>query len=448
MSVSALELLSLARDARQRLETLRLPEPAVRICVAGLRHMEQVLEKPPRVAIMGEVNSGKTSVADLLLGSGVLPASVIANTHVPVLIRYSGMMTLDAVTQQGPYRLTEETLDELPSGLQLKRIEIGLPNECLQAFELLDTPGDYVPGGGMPDAQIFLWCTVATRAWTESERAHWSALPPRCRHRARLVATHKDALASPGDVDKVERRLRMSTAGLFRDVLFVAAGGSRPSSSARAPKPDPSVAMLREQVAKSVAEVSARRARKAERIIRHLARLTLHRLTPTLLSFEADAILKTWERDSAKLLASVDGPAAAQQVIRALLLRFAQAMNEARSGRGTPGNSSPLRDKSARRANGARRAAAAHRYVALIVADLTALLRINLAQQTLQDTPLRADYAAVRAILVPLADLDAIFDDLGQKLTSTEGPGRSETSGDPQRPPPLPPSLSRTLGAG
>lgn len=446
MSISPPELLSLVRAARQRLETLRLPEPAVRICVAGLRRMEHVLEKPPRIAIMGEVNSGKTSVADLLLGSGVLPASVIANTHVPVLIRYSDVMTLDAVTQQGPYRLTEETLDELPSGLQLKRIEIGLPNERLKTFELLDTPGDYVPGGDMPDAQIFLWCTVATRAWTESERAHWSALPPRCRHRACLVATHKDALASPGDVDKVERRLRMSTTGLFRDVLFVAAGGPR-SSSARAQTPDPSVAVLREQVAKSVGEVSARRARKAERIIRHLARLTLHRLTPTPLSFEADAVLKTWERDSAKLLASVDSPAAAQQVIRALLLRFAQAMNEARSGRGAPSSSSAARDRSAR-ANGSHRSAAAHRYVALIVADLTALLRINLGQQTLQDTALRADYAAARSILVPLADLDAIFNDLGQKLTNAAGAASNETASGAHRPPPLPPPLSRTLGAG
>lgn len=441
MSMSASELLEVARKARQRLETLRLPEPAVGICVAGLRHMEQVLEKPPRVAIMGEVNSGKTSVADLLLGSGVLPSSVIANTHVPVLIRYSDVLTLDAITQQGPFRLTEQTLDELPSGLQLKRIEIGLPNERLKAFELLDTPGDYVPGGDMPDAQIFLWCTVATRAWTESERAHWSALPRRCRHRAHLIATHKDALGSPGDIDKVDRRLRMSTTDLFRNVLFVAAGASRSRAPAGRP-PDPSVAMLREQVASCVDEISTRRAQKAERIVRHLARLTLHRLTPTPLSFEADAVLKTWERDSAKLLASVDSAAAAQHVIRALLLRFAQAMSEMHSGRGTPNPSSALRDRFAR-ATGPRRSAAAHRYVAMIVADLTALLRVNLGQQTLQNTALRADYAAARSILVRLADLDAIFNDLGQKLTDAEGSASAS-----HRPPPLPPLPLRNLGAG
>lgn len=451
MSTTPRELLELARDARLRLQSLSLTEPAVRICADGLARMEQVLAKPPRIAIMGEVNSGKTSVADLLLGGGVLPASVTANTHVPVLIRYGDDTTLDAVTQQGPYRLTEDTVDELPSGLQLKRIEIGLPSEHLKDFELLDTPGDYVPGDDMPDAQIFLWCTVATRAWTESERARWSSLPPRCWHRGGLLATHKDALARAEDIGKVEQRLRRSTAGLFRDVLFIAAASSaRRAPAAAALPPDPSIAALRQQVIAWAGEVSARRARKAERIIRHLARLTLHRLAPAPLSFEADAILKTWQRDSAKLLASVDSAASAPHVIRSLLIRFAQSMAEMRNGSGAPQRTSPSRERPVP-AGGSRRSAAAHRYVGLIVADLTALLRINLAQWGLQDAARRADYAAARSILLPLANLDAVFDDLGQKLAGPTGGTASTAASKPPdqlRPPPLSPALLRTLGAG
>ena len=98
MSMMADELLALTRDARLRLETLNLRETAVQICVAGLALMEQILSRPPRVAVMGEVNSGKTAVADLLLGAGVLPSSVVMNTHVPILIRYADTVTLDAIT--------------------------------------------------------------------------------------------------------------------------------------------------------------------------------------------------------------------------------------------------------------------------------------------------------------------------------------------------------------
>jgi hypothetical protein len=427
MSMSANELLRLAKDARLRLETLKLPEGAVRICVAGLARMEKVLAQPPRVAIMGEVNSGKTSVADLLLGAGVLPSSVVVNTHVPVLIRYADELTLDAVTQQGRRRLSDDSLDELPSGLQLKRIEIGMPSERLSTFEILDTPGGYAPGGGQPDAQIFIWCTVATRAWTESERAHWTQLPRRCRHNGLLVATHKDALAHTGDVEKVEQRLRTATATMFRDMAFVTATG--------APRygmlpyldelsPDERSDLLLERIGAWAAEISVRRARKAERIIRHLARLTFHRLMPGPLSFDAASILKEWESDCAKLLAGIDAsPTNAARVIQALLVRFAQSLSEARTGRVAARAPMALPERNAY-VCGSFRTAAMRRYVRLIGADLTALLRIDLAQWGMREPAQYLDYAAARSVLLPLANLDATFDELGQRFAepSTAAP--------------------------
>jgi hypothetical protein len=67
-------------------------------------------------------------------------------------------------------------------------------------------------------------------------------------------------------------------------------------------------------------------------------------------------------------------------------------------------------------ANGRYRAAAARRYVGLIAADLTALLRIDLAQWGLRDRADYADYALARSVLLPLANLDATFDELGQRF--------------------------------
>ena len=411
MSTSANELLRLAKGARLRLETLKLPEPAIQICVAGLARMEKVLAQPPRVAIMGEVNSGKTSVADLLLGAGVLPSSVVVNTHVPVLIRYADELSLDAVTQQGRRRLSDESLDELPSGLQLKRVEIGMPSERLSTFEILDTPGGYAPGGGQPDAQIFIWCTVATRAWTESERAHWSQLPRRCRRNGLLVGTHKDALAHAGDIDKVEQRLYSATATMFRDMVLVTATGAPrydmlPNSDE--PSRDENSDLLLGRIGAWAAEISVRRARKA--------RLTFHRLTPGPLSFDAASILKEWESDCAKLLFGIDAsPTSAARVIQALLVRFAQSLSEARTGRAATRAPMALPEGNAR-ASGSFRTAAMRRYVRLIGADLTALLRIDLAQWGMRDPAQYLDYAAARSVLLPLANLDATFDELGQRF--------------------------------
>ncbi len=432
MSLAANDLRALAMDARLRLETLGLAEPAVKICIAALARMEQVLARPPRIAIMGEINSGKTSVADLLLGGGVLPASVVSNTHIPVLIRYADNVSLDAITQQGRHRLSEDTFDELPSGLQLKRVEIGMPDERLLSFEILDTPGDYVPGVGMPDAQIFLWCTVATRAWTESERVHWVSLPRRCRSNGLLVATHKDALVSADDVAKVEHRLRTATSDLFRDVVFVSAtaGARSPSPYIDTSPPDESAADLLARVSAWAAEIGARRARKAERIIRHLARLTFHRLAPGPLTFEAQSILNAWQVDCAKLVSHVTGSQAdVSRIIHALLVRFAHSMTEARAGRAVAHAPMALPEKGPPDPAPYRRAAA-RRYVRLIGADLTTLLRINLAEWGLRDPSVYGAYAAARSALLPLADLDATFDDLGRRFTkqASDVPDAAELS--------------------
>jgi hypothetical protein len=386
--------------------------------------MEAILAQPPRVRILGEVNSGKTSVADLLLGVGILPASVVANTRLPVLIKYAGMPSLHLVGADGSrHDLIGEDLDTLPDGLDVISLEIGLPSDRLEEFEILDAPAPAELGTADIDADIFIWCTVATRAWTESERALWSAAPRRCWRNALLVATHRDALSDPEDVAKVERRLRAVTATMFRDVLLVAApdvGRSRPLQLGALAE-DENAGALHDHVSAWARQIRERRARKADRIICRLARLTFHQLARTTLRSEEAGVLKSWESDSARLLGELDRSAASLAgIIRGLLARFAHALEWARPGgiRRQPDWPAPLPAGDAPPSWPARRPAA-RRFARLIAADLTALLRIELARTGLREPALYADYAMARAILLPLANLDSVFDDLGQLLAST-----------------------------
>jgi len=435
MSVTANLLLTHARDARLRLEKLRLPESAIAICMAGLARMEKVLARPPRVAIVGEVNAGKTSVAGLLLGEGILPSSVVANTRVPILLGYAETMVLYAITQNGRHLLSVDTLDALPSGLQLKGIEIGLPSQRLLEFEILDTPTIYEPGDINTDAHIFVWCTVATRAWTESERAIWSALPRRCWRNALLVATHKDGLQHPGDITKIARRLHGAAGPMFRDVIFVSAAGAPAPGPSHlgAQVADESTRMLLERVGGWASEISERRAYKAERIIRHLARLTLHQLMPAPLSNEAAQILRDWESYCARLLVSFDGSSASlSRIIQALLVGFAQALDKSRSGNAAHHSKRQLPEPArVPNVNWPFRAPAARRYARLIAADLTALLRIELARWALRDPTMAADYSAARAVLLPLANLDAVFEELGELLASANVAAAADKSPGP-----------------
>ena len=102
-------------------------------------------------------------------------------------------------------------------------------------------------------------------------------------------------------------------------------------------------------------------------------------------------------------------------VMRELLRRFARAMELARSG---SIERQILWPGAAADAGTPQRGAASRRFVKLIAADLTTLLRIELARSGLRDPTLFADYEAAQRILLPLARLDLEFDVVESLLAS------------------------------
>ncbi|MGB0901297.1 hypothetical protein, partial [Halocynthiibacter sp.] len=67
-----------------------------------------------------------------------------------------------------------------------------------------------------------IWCTHATQAWRESERAAWVSLPERLRHNSLLLVTRADKLEEK-DRQKVLRRVNREAGSLFaKSILFSA----------------------------------------------------------------------------------------------------------------------------------------------------------------------------------------------------------------------------------
>jgi hypothetical protein len=58
--------------------------------------------------------------------------------------------------------------------------------------------------------------------------------------------------------------------------------------------------------------------------------------------------------------------------------------------------------------------------IKMLIADLTALLRMQSGVSTYTDPGLVADYKRARSIVVSLADLDGAFDALGRMLAATK----------------------------
>jgi hypothetical protein len=425
MSKASEQFLKLLGAARQRLVETRLTDTALTYCIAGLARMEEALHRPLRVVILGEYNSGKTSVADLLIGSGLLPTSVVSNTHMPVLMTYAETAAIHGITQAGARIRVDGDEDDPLTDLSFQALQVALPLDRLRAYQILDTPPTGNPSSFVDDADIVLWCTVATRAWTESERALWSTLPARCCRNALLVATHKDSLQIAEDVEHVTNRLKSVTKGMFREVILVAAENAPDGSSED--DIETGARVLRESVDNLAIDIADRRTQKAEKIVRRLARLTFHHLSSTQIRSEAAPVLADWESRSNVILEQLAmGARTPQTAIEELLQSYAVHAEKLRPGVIT-GDSIPASSSSRALTQPVRWPShnpAAQRLVTMLASDLTALLRM-LAGNAASLDPRYNDYQIARRIVLALADLDSAFAALARMLGTPSSEARA-----------------------
>jgi hypothetical protein len=210
--------------ARAMLERTIPPGSKLFPAVRALRRTQQRLARPLRLAICGESNSGKSSLANLLGRIESLPTAAISNTRIPTLIYYAHEPQI-WVVHGAPGQRARLRADPTALPRSIFRLEVGLPSPRLRTVEILDCPGLSVSeqidlASHAVDAAV--WCTVSVQAWKESERVAWSQLPVRLRSCGLLVATHADLLSDDRDRDKLSSRLRRECGSMFRDMILVA----------------------------------------------------------------------------------------------------------------------------------------------------------------------------------------------------------------------------------
>lgn len=197
--------------------------PAIHLGRAGdRRHVARLagrlargLARPPRLALIGEFNTGKSTLANALLGARVLPTNVEANTGLPILVRYAPRARLELEFADGQRRPISWFDHERVKFENAKLLHLWMPLERLKAFELLDTPGlatgndelDRRALAASRTAHVAVWCTSATQAWKASEHRVWQGLPGRMRSRSMLAVTFRDVLSSERDEQKLMARL-------------------------------------------------------------------------------------------------------------------------------------------------------------------------------------------------------------------------------------------------
>ncbi|MGF1554370.1 MAG: dynamin family protein [Paracoccaceae bacterium] len=203
-----------------------------RVGEAALVRLARAAARRPRVVVLGEFSAGKSSLVNLLVGRSVAPTQVTA-THLPPcrFVHDPALeegLRIEATDTGGRTRaLAPETLTgDAPR--EWVALTVRLAEPLVGDVEILDPPGLADPllgedaaGALAGRAEIAVWCTPAIQAWRQSEKAAWLALPARLRARAVLAVTQTDRLA-PLDVERVLRRLRRETEGLFATIVPMA----------------------------------------------------------------------------------------------------------------------------------------------------------------------------------------------------------------------------------
>ena len=183
--------------------------------------------RKPRLVLMGEFSAGKSTLTNVLLKSAPLPMRVTATRLPPVQISH-GTPAAFAIAMDG--ERTEIDLSDLEAVSldDTLLIEIFMHSSVLELCDIVDMPGISDPSmprefwqGVLDSSDHVIWCTHATQAWRQSEAAVWETMYKGTSGRNVLLITQFDKLQNDRDKDRVLKRVRHETQGLFEAVFPV-----------------------------------------------------------------------------------------------------------------------------------------------------------------------------------------------------------------------------------
>lgn len=185
------------------------------------------LTRKPRIAIMGEFSSGKSTLCNVLMGARPLLEKVTATQLPPVWLSYGPDDAYTMGLDGHAYDLDLRELERV-SLETTEHVRIFMKSDILRYCDLIDMPGISDPSMSSEVwermahlADGVLWCTHATQAWRQSESGVWSTFPAELRRNSLLLITRFDKIVGDSDKTKVVKRVKAETEGLFSEVFPV-----------------------------------------------------------------------------------------------------------------------------------------------------------------------------------------------------------------------------------
>lgn len=205
-------------------------------------HMDQ-LNSAVAIGFAGEFGAGKSSLANMLAGTEILPTGPQHLKLPLVIVKYAP----EPETSVGWWEKPAETFP----GIDLEKaaehapdfISVGLPSDALQELVLFDLPG----AGALDESykqtlellkfvDCAIWCTNGTNPWRETERFLWSHVPPDLHENSLLVVTHTDLPTVQETLARLVPHLQRDSEGMFQAVVPI---GTPVAVQAMANEPEP-----------------------------------------------------------------------------------------------------------------------------------------------------------------------------------------------------------------
>lgn len=143
------------------------------------------MQRPLRVAVVGEFNAGKSTFINALIGADVAPTGILPTTASLHWLSWAPDSFARVETRDGPDRVVphealKTALRELQeAGQRVRKVHICAPIERLRRIEVIDTPGfnapdtDHIEAAerAFSEAHVALWLMDATQALKATERS-------------------------------------------------------------------------------------------------------------------------------------------------------------------------------------------------------------------------------------------------------------------------------------
>lgn len=179
-----------------------------------------------RVALCGEVNSGKSTVLNALLRTRLLPDNIGCATRPVILATYRSQPGIEITHADGTQSLVETDCD--PALLRdATQLQLWSDRPHFEGLEIIEVP--LTKAEELTEEQIeligscdlMIWVTIASQAWRLTEKTIVEQLGDARPPRAILAVTRADKLRAARDLERLRERVVRETVAYFQHCIFI-----------------------------------------------------------------------------------------------------------------------------------------------------------------------------------------------------------------------------------